>query len=49
MVFEGIAEAALLDAAGSPTRTQLVEQSKAFELDPHTGLIAEAVARRKGS
>ncbi len=45
MVFEGLAEAALLDRTGSPTRTQLVEQSKAFELDPHTGLIAEAVAR----
>ena len=48
MVFEGLAEAALLDATGSPTRTQLVEQSKAFELDPHTGLIAEAVARPEG-
>ena len=48
MVFEGLAEAALLDRAGSPTRTQLVEQSKAFELDPHTGLIAEAVARPEG-
>jgi hypothetical protein len=48
MVFEGLAEAALLDATGSPTRTQMVEQSKAFELDPHTGLIAEAVARPEG-
>ena len=48
MVFEGLAEAALLDSAGSPTRTQLVEQSKSFELDPHTGLIAEAVARPEG-
>src|SRR5581483_6056356 len=31
MVFEGVAEAALLDAAGSPKQTQLVEQSEAFE------------------
>jgi hypothetical protein len=45
MVFEGAAEAALLDAAGAPTRTQVVEQSKSFDLDPHTGRIAEAVAQ----
>ena len=48
MVFEGLAEAALLDRTGSPTPTQLVAQSKAFELDPHTGLIAEAVAHPEG-
>jgi hypothetical protein len=48
MVFEGAAEAALLDATGSATRTQIVEQSQAFELDPHTGQIAEAVARPEG-
>jgi hypothetical protein len=48
MVFEGAAEAALLDATGSPTRTQVVEQSQAFELDPHTGRIAAAVAEPEG-
>jgi hypothetical protein len=48
MVFEGKAEAALLDAGGSPKRTQLVEQTKAFELDPRTGRIAEAVASPEG-
>ncbi len=42
MVFEGQAEAALLDNAGSPKRTQMVERSEAFELDPHAGRIAES-------
>lgn len=45
MVFEGLAEAALLDAAGSPKRTQLVTKSKEFELDPGKDRIAESVAR----
>lgn len=45
MVFEGLAEAALLDAAGSPKRTQLVTKSKEFELDPDRDRIAESVAR----
>jgi hypothetical protein len=45
MVFEGAAEAALLDAAGSPTRTQVVEEREAFELDPRTGRIAAAAAQ----
>ncbi|WP_406695227.1 LamG-like jellyroll fold domain-containing protein [Singulisphaera sp. Ch08] len=45
MVFEGLAEAALLDAAGSPKRTQLVTKSKEFELDPGRDRIAESVAR----
>jgi hypothetical protein len=48
MVFEGVAEAALLDAAGSPTRTQVVEESQSFELDPQNGRIAAAVARPDG-
>jgi hypothetical protein len=48
MVFEGAAEAALIDATGTPTRTQLVEQSQAFELDPRTGRIAESVAQPEG-
>lgn len=45
MVFEGMAEAALLDPLGSPKRTQMVERSEAFDLDPRAGRIAEAVAR----
>jgi hypothetical protein len=48
MVFEGSAEAALLDATGSPTCTRLVEAREAFELDPHTGKIAESLARPDG-
>jgi ferric-dicitrate binding protein FerR (iron transport regulator) len=48
LVFEGIAEAALLDAEGSPRLTQIVERSKAFELDPQAGRIAEADARPDG-
>ncbi|AGA27445.1 LamG-like jellyroll fold domain-containing protein [Singulisphaera acidiphila] len=48
MVFEGLAEAALLDAAGSPKRTQLVTKSKEFELDPGKDRIAESVARPEG-
>jgi hypothetical protein len=45
MVFEGLAEAALLDGAGSPKRTQMVERSQAFELDPLGGRIAAAALR----
>jgi len=48
MVFEGLAEVALLDAEGSPTRTQLVAQSKSFDLDPGGDRIAESVARPEG-
>jgi hypothetical protein len=47
-VFEGAAEAALLDAEGSPKLTQIVERSKAFELDPRSGRIDEAEARPDG-
>jgi hypothetical protein len=48
MVFEGAAEAALLNPAGSAERTQLVERSKAFELDPRTHRITEARAQPDG-
>ncbi len=48
MVFEGSAEAALLDAAGLPKRTQLVARSKAFELDSHASRIEETVAEPSG-
>lgn len=41
MVFEGSAEAALLSDSGAPRRTQLVERSKAFDLDPQSGRIKE--------
>jgi Concanavalin A-like lectin/glucanases superfamily len=44
MVFEGLAEAALLDESGSPRRTQMVVQSRAFELDSRAGRIAERAA-----
>jgi Concanavalin A-like lectin/glucanases superfamily/FecR protein len=45
MVFEGQVEAALLDASGAAKRTQWVERSQAFDLDPHIDRITEAVAR----
>lgn len=48
MVFEGLAEVALLDAQGAPKRTQLVVESKSFDLDPGGDRIAEAVARPEG-
>jgi hypothetical protein len=48
MVFEGSAEAALLDASGSPQRTQTVVQSRAFELDSRAGRIAERPAEPGG-
>jgi hypothetical protein len=48
MVFEGEAMAALFDGVGSPQRTQRVDRSKAFDLDPRTGSIGEAVARPDG-
>jgi hypothetical protein len=47
-VFEGRAEAALLDAGGSPKLTQIVERSQSFELDPRTGRIDEANPRPDG-
>jgi hypothetical protein len=48
MVFEGLASAALLDAAGDARRTQLVEKNKAFAIDPHTGRIAGTVVQPQG-
>jgi hypothetical protein len=45
MVFEGAAEATVLGAEGTPERSQLVDPSKAFEIDPHTGDIKEVVVR----
>jgi Concanavalin A-like lectin/glucanases superfamily len=44
-VIEGEVEAAVLNAAGIPRRSQRMEQNKAFEIDPHSGevsTIAEA-------
>jgi Concanavalin A-like lectin/glucanases superfamily len=47
-VFEGLAEAALLDAEGSPKVTRIVERSQSFELDPTTGRIDESDATPDG-
>jgi ferric-dicitrate binding protein FerR (iron transport regulator) len=44
MVFEGEAEAAVLGATDLSERSQTVEQNKAFEIDPRSGNISEAVA-----
>jgi hypothetical protein len=44
-VFEGVAEAALLDDEGTPKVTQIVERSQSFELDPRTGRIDQANPR----
>lgn len=43
VVVEGAAELALLDAKGAPQRTQHVEETESFELDPKTGRITEVV------
>ena len=48
MVFEGAAEAALLDAAGAARLGQVVGQRQSFEIDPRTGRIASAVAEPDG-
>lgn len=45
MVFEGLAEAALLDEGGAPGRTQLVQRGKSFAIDPRAGQIGETTAR----
>ena len=45
MVFEGAAEAALLSESGTPRRSQIVEKSKAFDLNSRTGRIEESEAR----
>ncbi len=45
MVFKGAAEAAVLNAAGAPVRSQQVAERHAFEIDPRSGQIEEAEAR----
>jgi hypothetical protein len=45
MVFKGEAEAAVLNAAGVPVRSQQVAERRAFEIDPHSGQIEQAQAR----
>jgi Concanavalin A-like lectin/glucanases superfamily len=45
MVFEGMAEAALLDVEGTPKRTQLVEGSQSFDIDPAAGRITASSTR----
>ncbi len=45
MVFKGEAEAAVLNAAGAPVRSQQVTARRAFEIDPGSGQIEEAEAR----
>jgi hypothetical protein len=45
MVFEGKAEAAVLNAAGSPMRSQPIDTHHAFDVDPQSGQIEEAAAR----
>lgn len=44
MVFEGVAEVALLDADGEPTRSQVIAKRKVFDLNPATGRIDETHA-----
>jgi hypothetical protein len=45
MVFNGEAEAAVLNEAGAPVRSQQVAARRAFEIDPGRGQIEEARAR----
>jgi hypothetical protein len=45
MVFEGAAEAAVFNTAGSPLRIQQIREDQAFEIDPRSGQIAAAVPR----
>jgi hypothetical protein len=42
MVFKGEAEAAVLNAAGVPVRSQQVAERRAFEIDPRRGQIEQA-------
>jgi hypothetical protein len=44
MVFQGEAEAAVLNASGMPLRSQQIEEHHAFDLDPRSGQIDEAAA-----
>jgi hypothetical protein len=45
MVFKGEAEAAVLNKAGSPVRSQQVNERRAFAIDPQRGQIEAAAAR----
>jgi Concanavalin A-like lectin/glucanases superfamily len=45
MVFEGVAETALLGLGGVPKLTQTVNRSEAFDLDPESGRIAASSAK----
>ena len=45
MVFKGEAEAAVLNEAGSPVRSQQVKERRAFAIDPRSGQIEKAAAR----
>jgi len=45
MVFEGAAEAAVLNPSGSPLRIRQVEEHRAFAIDPGKGQIEETAAR----
>jgi hypothetical protein len=44
MVFKGEAEAAVLNAAGVPVRSQQVAERRAFDIDPRSGQIEQAEA-----
>jgi hypothetical protein len=48
MVFEGAAEAALLDHDGALRRTQLVTRSQEFALDPQAGRISATSVQPEG-
>jgi Concanavalin A-like lectin/glucanases superfamily len=45
LVFKGEAEAAVLNAAGAPVRSQQIAERRALEIDPRRGQIGEAAAR----
>jgi hypothetical protein len=45
MVFKGEAEAAVLNAAGAPVRSQQIAERRALEIDPRRGQIGEAAPR----
>jgi hypothetical protein len=45
MVFKGEAEAAVINGAGVPVRSQQVAERRAFEIDPRSGQIEQAEAR----
>jgi hypothetical protein len=45
MVFDGVAEAAVLSASGAPRHSQFIERDRAFDLDAGAGRIREATVR----